>query len=95
MIAFKTKKAALEYLSTIESLTPPISGAAYYYRKGVYMLRHGEYDRPDYMPRRYKDGWGIHCEQYYYRGTFNARKSCRVNEYEILTLREFCREIEE
>lgn len=48
-------------------------------RTGEYVLNHGEYSRPDYQARRYKDGWGIHANYYYYQGTFNIPEDGRVD----------------
>ena len=50
-----------------------------FYRPGTYYLRHGEYERPDYTPRRYKDGWGIHAKHYYFSGTLYAPEDGRVS----------------
>lgn len=49
-----------------------------WYLTGRYYLSHGEYERPDYAPRRYKDGWSLHATYYYYAGTLYARKDGRV-----------------
>ena len=43
-----------------------------YYPKGTYILRHGEYARPDFRPRKTRDGkWGVYVRYYYYQGTLN------------------------
>lgn len=39
---------------------------------GTYYTSHGEYERPDYIVRRYGDGWGVRAEYYYYAGTYGA-----------------------
>ena len=51
-----------------------------YYWPGTYYLRHGEYERPEYAARRYKDGWSLYARYYYYQGTFNAPEDGRVSE---------------
>ena len=50
-----------------------------FYFPGRYVCAHGEYERPDYAPRKYKDGWGIHAAYYYSAGTFCAPKDGRVD----------------
>ena len=49
-----------------------------WYPSGRYDLSHGEYERPDYTPRRYKCGWSLHATYYYYAGTLHAKKDGRV-----------------
>lgn len=51
----------------------------YFYERGTYYLSHGEYARPTYSIRRYKDGYGIHIETYYYQGTLRAKQTGRMN----------------
>lgn len=51
----------------------------YFYERGTYYLSHGEYARPIYKLRKYKDGWGVHKETYYYQGTVRAVQSGRIN----------------
>ena len=41
---------------------------------GTYILRHGEYARPQYTPTRYKDGWGVAEVTFFLPGTLNAPK---------------------
>ena len=76
-LVFETKEHALEYLWSIDSLCTNLAGKVFWYR-GVYHLSHGEYDQPEYVVRRYKDGWGIHVTHFYYRGTYGAPKSGRL-----------------
>lgn len=64
--SFETKKAAADYIDN------NIDGGTYY-------LSHGEYSPPIYTPRRYKDGWGVHVEYYYYPGTYAAPEDGRVS----------------
>ena len=66
-LVFKTKKEALDFLKSV------------FYPKGTYYLAHGEYSKPDYQPRRYKDGWGIHVKYYFYSGTCYAPKDGRID----------------
>lgn len=77
MLTFKTKLEALNFLASQENLRSNIKGDKYF-PGGTYYLSHGEYSQPDYSPRKYKEGWGIHIENYYYAGTFNVPKSGRV-----------------
>lgn len=77
-LVFDSKKEALEFLSSIEGLSGSDDGK-YFIRKGTYYLSNGEYSRPDYKPRRYKDGWGINVTYYYYFGACYAPKCGRVD----------------
>jgi hypothetical protein len=49
-----------------------------WYLPGRYDLSHGEYERPDYAPRRYKGGWSLHATYYYFAGTLRAKEDGRV-----------------
>jgi len=66
MLTFATKEAAQNHLD--EHLTP----------SSFYILAHGEYSTPEYTPRRYKDGWGVHCTYSYYAGSFYAPRDGRI-----------------
>lgn len=72
---FRTKKDVIEYLEQIGMEKSSVG----YYVPGEYCCSHGEYDRPDYTPRRYGDGWDIHRTYHYYQGTFNAPSNGRVD----------------
>ena len=74
-IVFATKKEVIEFMRTLSNYVE--SGSGFFYSKGRYYLAHGEYDRPDYWPTRYKDGWGVREKTYFYPNTFYARKSGR------------------
>lgn len=74
--SFGTKQEAIDFLER-NGYTKMESGS--YYAPGLYYTSHGEYERPDYTPRRYKDGWGIHAEYYYFPGTLYAPKDGRVS----------------
>lgn len=77
MTSFNTKREVIDYLvSDCEMIAH--SEGRWFCQEGRYELRHGEYDRPDFQPRRYRDGWGVHRELYYFDGTFNAPCSGRV-----------------
>lgn len=43
--------------------------------KGIYELRHGKYERPDYSIRKIRgtEQYGIYARYYFYPGTFNAK----------------------
>lgn len=56
-----------------------VLSSGYYYLPGTYVTKHGNYERPDYAPRRYKDGWGVHCTYYYYSGTHYAPLDGRIS----------------
>lgn len=84
-IAFATKKEAVKYLRSIDYLycTNPEGRGDCFTHSGPYVSSHGEYNRPYYTVRRYKDGWGIHAEYYYYNNVYNAPTDGRVNIYNV------------
>ncbi len=84
-LKFATKKEALDYLWGVEGLCTNLLGQVFWPR-GPYYLSHGEYSSPEYTPRRYKDGWGIHVKYYYYQGNPLAPKDGRL-EYEPMSWR--------
>lgn len=53
---------------------------------GTYICHHGEYDRPTYHVRKYKDGYGVHVEYFYYPGTFHAPKDHRLSDDDLYWL---------
>lgn len=80
VISFSTKKEAAEFLHNNKKLC--------YYEgsknleqswsvSGVYVCSHGEFARPEYVLRRYKDGWGVKIIYYYYYNTLFAPKDRR------------------
>lgn len=69
-LVFKTKKEAVEYLRGRSDLQELSNGTFYYSYE--YLLNYGEYERPDYKPVRYKDGWGIKIIYHYYQGIRNS-----------------------
>lgn len=76
MNAYPTKAALIAALDA--SSIVPMSGGRWY-MPGTYYTAHGEYERPDYTPRRYRDGWSLHASYYYYAGTLYARQDGRVD----------------
>jgi hypothetical protein len=87
-LSFPTKKEALEYLRSIDELEESSKTPGVFWETGTYYLSHGEYERPDYRVRRYKDGWGVHATYYYYAGTLYAPKDGRLLD-DIWRLRRF------
>ena len=77
MTTFATKADAEKFLVN-QGFAQTNSGA--YYQADTYYLSHGEYSQPEYTPRRYKDGWGIHGVYFYYSGTFGAPKDGRITD---------------
>jgi hypothetical protein len=77
-LVFKSKKEATEFLNARDDIEISRSGE-FYFPSGIYYLAHGEYSKPDYVPRRYKDGWGIHRTVYFLPGTCYAPKDGRVD----------------
>lgn len=80
MLRFDTKKETLEFLRGLEDYREYKDGL--FCRCGDYYLAHGEYEKPDYKPVHYKDGWGVKETNYFYPGTFYARKDGRCEFYE-------------
>lgn len=54
-------------------------GNGKYSQKGIYCTNHGEYSRPRYSIRRYKDGMGIYIQYFYYNNTFNIPQNGRIS----------------
>ena len=77
-LVFKTKKEALGFLKSVQGLESSLD-ETFFYPKGTYYLSHGEYAKPDYQSRRYRDGWGIHVKYYFYDGTCYAPKDGRID----------------
>ena len=73
---WKTKQEVIDALRKVSKLFESEKGGKFYVN-GRYYLAHGEYEAPDYIPCRYKDGWGIKEITYFYPGTFYARISGR------------------
>jgi hypothetical protein len=80
VISFSTKKEAAEFLHNNKKLC--------YYEgsknleqawsvSGMYVYSYGETAPPEYVVRRYKDGWGIKIIYYYYCGALFAPKDRR------------------
>jgi len=78
MISFQTKEQAKEFLDTDCGMEPH-SGGRWYSPSGYYYLGHNEYCRPDYQPRKYEDGWGIHVRYYHYAGAIGVPEDGRVD----------------
>ena len=76
MKAYPTKAALIAALSAA-GLEQMNNGA--WYVPGRYCTSHGEYERPDYATRRYRDGWALHASYYYYYGTFYAPEDGRLD----------------
>jgi hypothetical protein len=77
-LVFTTKRDAVKFLYNIPGLAMSIN-RKFFYPLGTYMLNHGEYAPPNYIPRWYKDGWSIHVSYYYYPGTCYAPKDGRID----------------
>lgn len=75
---FDTKKELCDWCDSQEELDSLLDGKGWCLT-GTYYLSHGEYNRPHYYPRRYKDGWSLHGEFYFYSGTFGAPKDGRID----------------
>lgn len=74
--AFATKAELEKFLHDKTVLVKSKSGK--WYEPGNYYLAHGEYERPDYVPTRYKDGWSLKVVYYFYAGTLFAPEDGRV-----------------
>ena len=79
-LSFSTKKEAAEFLHNKKlcyyegSKTQEQSWSV----SGMYVCSHGEFARPEYVLRRYKDGWGIKKRYFYYYSTLFAPKNRRA-----------------
>lgn len=73
---FESKQAVIDYLRELPELTW-LESRQCALPAGIYYLSHGEYAKPTYCPRKYKDGWGVHVKYHYYYGTFHAPKDGR------------------
>lgn len=82
---FETKKQAIDFLNSIDWLYSH-SDSKKWSLTGTYYTDHGEYSRPDYMPRRYADGWAIRAEYFYYPGTFYASCDGRMDDHDFTCL---------
>ena len=68
MRSFATKADVVAYLTELEGLGLLASNGAGWDPAGPYALSPGELAAPDYQPSRYKDGWGIAKNTYFYPG---------------------------
>ena len=75
-MSYKTKK---ELIEAVEAAGFEKMSDGNYYVSGEYVLSHGEYERPEYRPTRYKDGWSLKALYFYYQGTFYAPEDGRVD----------------
>ena len=71
-----TKKDVIAALRQVRHLSESSKGGKFF-PVVIYVLAHGECEAPDYVPCRYKDGWGIKEVTHFYPGTFHARASGR------------------
>lgn len=78
MKTFNAKSEVVAFLSALEDMGLLSSHSNGWSPAGQYVLAHGEYDRPDYRPARYKDGWGIAKVPFFHCGTFCAPSRHRV-----------------
>lgn len=80
-LSFKTKKEAEKFLHDNPHLDYYEGSRTLeqsWEQKGrYYTYSRGEYCRPDYVLRRYKDGWGVKIRYYYYCDTLFAPKDRR------------------
>ena len=77
-LVFTSKKETIDFLKSVNGLNSDHAEKSFF-PAGIYYLSCGEYSKPDFIPRRYKDGWGIYVKFYYYSGTFNTIKSGRID----------------
>lgn len=78
MMVFATKKNAIEFMDDNFESTSDVKKYGWFVG-GRYYLSHGEYERPSFFIRRYKNGWGIHRETFYYSNVINTVKSGRID----------------
>lgn len=75
-MTFETKKQLIEWL---ENNNYSQTSSGNFYAAGTYYLSHGEYEKPEFKPTRYKDGWSVKGIYFYYNGTLNAPQDGRVS----------------
>lgn len=79
-LSFETKKKAVEFMHSknlwyLEGFASQEQAWSY---SGAYLLSKGEYARPEYVVRRYKDGWGVKIIYYYVGDIIFAPKDRRA-----------------
>ena len=80
VISFSTKKEAVEFMHSknlwyFEGYASQEQAWSY---SGAYLLSKGEFARPEYVIRRYKDGWGIKIIYFYKYDTLYVPKDHRA-----------------
>lgn len=80
VLSFKTKKEAVEFMHSknlwyFEGFASQEQAWSY---SGACLLSKGEYARPEYVIRRYKDGWGIKIIYFYDYDILYAPKDRRA-----------------
>lgn len=80
-LSFSTKKKAAEFLHNNKKLCyyeGTASQEQSWSVSGISLCSLGEYTCPEYVLRRYKDGWGIKKRYFYYYSTLFAPKDRRA-----------------
>ena len=79
-LSFNTKKEAVEFMHSkkLRYYEGSKTSEQAWTVSGVYVCSHGEYARPEYVVRRYKDGWGVKVLYYYFTNTLFAPKDRRA-----------------
>jgi hypothetical protein len=85
---FKTKDEVLEFLRSKDYLQESTIFPGVFWEIGIYVPYHGGHSKPDYLPSKYKDGWGVRRKVYHYDGPLCGRVDFYEYEYgdEILAL---------
>ena len=80
---FSTRAEALNFLKGIYDFMS--KDGKTFFNKGVYFLRYGEYDRPDYVVRKFrgKEEYGIKKITYYYPNTYTRDVTRFLNDEEL------------
>ena len=80
VLSFKTKKEAVEFMHSknLWYFEGYASQEQAWSVSGICVCSLGEYARPEYVLRRYKDGWGIKKRYFYYYSTLFAPKDRRA-----------------
>jgi len=67
----------LEFLTNVCGMVARQDGE-WFSVSGDYRLGHGEYARPEYQPRQYSDGWGIHGQYHFLPTVMPGTRDGRV-----------------
>lgn len=77
---FATKKDVIKHLESLCDAGLLYKHSTGYSETGIHVFNHNEYARPDYIPARFKDGWSVAMQTYYY-GNYAPRQRVDLSIY--------------